>query len=317
MKKIIIVMILMISAFLFSGCTDSKDADIYISVYPIEFIVKSIVKEEKTVESIYPRGAEVHDYEPTAKQIVSINECDILFYIGLGLEPFITNGLNSTFKDLTTVELSKYLELVELDGGHFHGSENEENHEHENESGKVYDSHVWLDPIAMIKMTEVILEELIKIYPDYENEFTLNSQELIKELELINNEYVEAISSEEIVNRTIMVDHDAYAYWTFRYGISRIKLRSDNESNEVGVQEFLEKINKAKEANIKYIISTKNETKSALFDRYITELNASEISLHHLGTITTKELKEGENYLTIMRDNLEVLKTVLPKKENE
>ena len=129
MKKIMIVMILIISAFLFSGCTDSKDADIYISVYPIEFIVKSIVKEEKTVESIYPRGAEVHDYEPTAKQIVSINECDILFYIGLGLEPFITNGLNSTFKDLTTVELSKYLELVELDGGHHHGNENEENHD--------------------------------------------------------------------------------------------------------------------------------------------------------------------------------------------
>ena len=317
MKKTIMVMILIISAFLFSGCTDLKDADIYISVYPIEFIVKSIVKEEKSVESIYPRGAEVHDYEPTAKQIVSINECDVLFYIGLGLEPFITNGLNSTFKDLTTVELSQYLDLVELDGGHYHGSEDEEMHEHKNEGGKIYDSHVWLDPFAMIKMTEVILEELVKIYPDYEKEFTLNSKELIKELELLNDEYVEAISSEEIVNRTIMVDHDAYAYWTFRYGISRIKLRSDNESNEVGVQEFLEKINKAKEANIKYIISTKNETKSALFDRYLSELNASEMSLHHLGTITTKELKEGENYLTIMRDNLEVLKMVLPKEENE
>ena len=49
-----------------------------------------------------------------------------------------------------------------------------------------------------------------------------------------------------------MVDHDAYAYWTYRYGINRIKLRSDNESNEVGTQEFLEKVKQAKETNIKY-----------------------------------------------------------------
>lgn len=318
MKKLIVLILTLLSIFVFSGCEESKDADIYISVYPIEFIVKQIVKEELTVESIYPRGAEVHDYEPTAKQIVSISECDILFYIGLGLEPFISNGLNSTFKDLKTVELSKYLELVELDGGHTHVGQgtNDTSDEHNHEENEVYDSHVWLDPLAMVKMSQVILEELIKIYPNYEETFTENQKVLEKELIELNQEYSEVISQHNIFDRIIMVDHDAYAYWTYRYGISRIKLRSDNESNEVGIQEFLNKVNQAKEAGIKHIISTKNETKSALFENYLKELGATEKSLHHLGTITTQELKEGQNYLTIMRDNLEVLKEVLPREEN-
>lgn len=310
MKRVLTLMMILCSVFLLGGCNENKNVDIYISVYPLEYIVKQIVKEDLVVESIYPRGAEVHDYEPTAKQIVSMSEAKVIFYIGLGLEPFITNALDSTFKNNKTVELSSYLELVELDGSHSH----EEIGEHDEEMS-IYDQHVWLDLVAMARMSEVILEELVKIYPEKEEFFRENAKVLIKELNDLNEEYIAAIKSEDVSEAIIMVDHDAYAYWTFRYGISRIKLRSDNESNEVGTQEFLKKVNLAKEANIKYIISTKNETKSALFDQYLKEVGAKEESLHHLGTITTQELKEGNNYISIMKENLDVLKKVLPRKE--
>lgn len=316
MKKIILLVITIFSFVTFLGCKGSKKVDIYISVYPIEYIVKQIVKEDLVVESIYPRGAEVHDFEPTAKQIVSMSECQILFYIGLGLEPFITNGLDSTFKNLKTVELSNYLELVELDGGHSHNHDGEVKNEHKSNSD-VYDQHVWLDPIAMIKMSNVVLEELLKIYPEKEETFTENAKDLVKELEELDQAYNDVVRDESISSLTIMVDHDAYAYWTYRYGINRIKLRSDNESNEVGTQEFLEKVKQAKEANIKYIISTKNEATSSLFGQYLKEVGATEKSLHHLGTITIQELKEGNNYISIMKDNLEVLKEVLPRKGEE
>ena len=316
MKKVLILIIMMCSLALV-GCKKAKEVDIYVTVYPLEFIATQIVKvnpldpsqEEIVVDTVYPRGAEVHDYEPTPKQIVSMTESKAIFYIGLGLEPFITNALSSTFKNQTCVQMSDYVELVELDGTHSHtdhkgGSEDEHS---------IYDAHIWLDPIAMINMTNAMLDELIKIYPEREDLFRENANNLIKDLEDLNEEYIERLSSEDILNRTIMVDHDAYAYWTFRYGINRIKLLNDNESNEVGTQEFLDKVSEAKEAGIKYIISTKNETKSAMFNQYLKALDASELSLHHLGTITTQELKDGITYLIIMRENLEVLIQALPK----
>ena len=319
MKKILMIMIMGLSLVLL-GCEKAKSVDIYVTVYPLEFIATQIVKvdpteaglSEITVDTIYPRGAEVHDYEPTPKQIVSVTNSKVMFYIGLGLEPFITNALNSTFKDLKCVEMSNFVELVELDGTHSHNDTKGGESAH-----SIYDPHIWLDPIAMINMTNAMLEELVKIYPEREEIFRFNAINLVKELEELNEEYQESLSDENILNRTIMVDHDAYAYWTYRYGVNRIKLRNDNESNEVGTQEFLEKIKEAKEAGIKYIISTKNETKSALFDQYLKELGASELSLHHLGTITTQELKDGITYISIMKENLATLIEALPKKSSE
>lgn len=313
LSKVLLVILVMMTISLMA-CKKGKNVDIYVTVYPLEYIANQIVKvdptegqlEEIVVDTIYPRGAEVHDYEPTPKQIVSVSNSKIVFYIGLGLEPFITNGLNSTFKNINCVQMSDYCELVELDGGHSHGEDEDGEH-------SIYDAHIWLDPVAMISMTNKMLEELIKIYPERTEVFTKNANNLISELEKLHQDFITRLSSEDILNKTIMVDHDAYAYWTYRYGINRIKLRGDNESNEVGTQEFLEKIKMAKEADIKYIISTKNETKSSMFNQYLKELNASELSLHHLGTITTDELKEGISYLTIMEENLDTLIEALPK----
>lgn len=322
--KKILILVIALACLTLLGCKQNKSADIYVTVYPLEYIATQIVKvdpldpqmSEINVDTIYPRGAEVHDYEPTPKQIVSMTESKVIFYVGLGLEPFITNALTSTFKNVKCVELSNYVDLVELDGSHSHGAEDTKSGEKEDDHS-IYDAHVWLDPINMIKMTEAMLEELVLIYPDREELFRTNASELIKELEDLNDEFIEALSDENILNKTIMVDHDAYAYWTYRYGINRIKLLNDNESNEVGTKEFLEKVSQAKEAHIKYIISTKNETKSAMFDQYLKELDASELSLHHLGTITTQELKDGITYLIIMRENLETLIKALPKVNEE
>ncbi|MDD2492935.1 MAG: zinc ABC transporter substrate-binding protein [Bacilli bacterium] len=308
MKKTLFFFILIGLVFVIAGCKSSDEADIYTTVYPIEFVAKEIVKDKKTVKSVYPRGGEVHDYEPYPKQIIAIADCDILFYIGLGLEPFIENALTTTFRDLKTVKVTDGLQLVEMDGTHTHSKEEESDID-----THIYDTHVWLDPLSLVGITNTVLQELIVVYPEYSEEFSNNAEALILELEALHNEYVEALADEMITSKTIMVDHDAYAYWTFRYGINRIKLRSDNESNEVDPATLIAKINQAKELGIKYIIASKNETKSALFDQYLTNLNAEEEELHHLGTITTNELKVGKNYLSIMRDNLQVLIKVLPR----
>lgn len=308
MKKTLLLFILIGFIVVIAGCRTSDKADIYTTVYPIEFVAKEIVKDKKVVKSVYPRGGEVHDYEPYPKQIIAIADCDVLFYIGLGLEPFIENALATTFKDLKTVKVTDGLQLVQMDGTHTHGKEVESDHE-----GEIYDTHVWLDPLSLKEITITVLQELILVYPEYEEEFTVNAQALVVELEALHNEYVDALADEAITSKTIMVDHDAYAYWTFRYGINRIKLRSDNESNEVDPATLIAKINQAKELGIKYIIASKNETESALFDQYLSNLNAEQEELHHLGTITTNELKAGKNYLSIMRDNLQVLIKVLPR----
>ena len=212
MKKLLLFITLFLVLLVANGCGTSDKADIYTTVYPIEYVTKEIVKEYKTVKSVYPRGAEVHDYEPYPKQIIAIADCDILFYIGLGLEPFIENALTTTFKDLKTIKVTDGLQLVEMDGTHTHETTEVES----DDETIAYDTHVWLDPIAMIAVADTVLRELVKIYPEYEDEFTANTTALKEELMKLNEEFITALSDEKITSKTIMVDHEAYAYWSLR-----------------------------------------------------------------------------------------------------
>jgi len=308
-----------------SGCeNDDVIPDIYTSIYPIEYIVQNIVEDDLTVRAIYPSGKDVHDYELSPRDMVKISKSKMVFYIGLGLEGLIEQSINSTLKNVTTIRLSEGMDLVEINAEdvHDHGHTHEHEHEHEHEEGVFYDPHVWLDLSKMQEMTSKILTNILANF-DLTHEqavkFSENARELKEEFSKLDDEYFEFLNSEEIENKTILVDHDAYIYWEVRYGIDRIRIRNDNESTDAIPKDMIEKIQLAKAKNIKYICLTANENEypSAIAKQYKTQLNLGDDAfqyLHHLGTITAKEYAEGKDYLTLMRNNLDVLEKVLPRK---
>lgn len=316
MKRILALIIIMILGLFINGCTNSNEkVDIYTSIYPIEFLVKEIVKDQYGVKSIYPRGKDVHDYEPGPKDMIKMSNSKIIFYIGLNLEALIENSKDSTLANVPTVPLSANLTLVELN------SDSIDSHSSNSDEGNIiYDPHVWLDPDKMQTMADTILQSLIQylhLTEEQINFFTDNANTLKSQLQQLDADFFNVANSNLYANKTIMVDHDAYAYWEARYGIKRIRMRNDNESSDISPSEMEEKINLAKELGIKYICTTKNELESSIIDQYLRELNLTsdaKVQLHHLGTITSEEEKEGYNYFSLMRENLEVLKKVFPKK---
>lgn len=308
------VIVLLASIILISGCTNNESApDIYTSIYPIEFITKEIVCDRLVVKSIYPRGKDVHDYESTPKDVLKMANSKLIFYIGLGLEPIIENSKSSSLKSVPTVALSDNLELVELNGDHVH------DHGDNHDDDMFYDPHIWLDPEKMQRMAQSVLNNIIYHFNPSQEDidfFTNNTDILIDKLNKLDEEFFEVVNEPSILNKTIIVDHDAYAYWEIRYGIKRIRLRNDNESTDIILKEMQEKINLAKELKIKYICTTKNEMESSIINQYLSELNLTsdaKVQLHHLATITSEEEKAGNDYFSLMRDNLDILRKVFPK----
>ena len=144
-----------------------------------------------------------------------------------------------------------------------------------------------------------------------------NAEELKEKFDELDKKFIALVSAKDIANKTILVDHDAYAYWNDTYGIERIRLRTDNESNDVAPAEMQKKINQAKELGIRYICVTKNELESSIINQYMNALEIpqeNKLSLHTLATITAEEEKAGLDYFSIMEHNLEVLRRVFPKK---
>lgn len=311
MKKIMYMLITVVSFLMISGCNRTVKADIYATVYPVEFIVNEIAKEEFSVTNVYPRGSNVHDYELAIKTIANMTEAQAIFYVGLNLEPAICNGVNTTFKNVNTVALTNGMPGLITGSDHDHSHDD---HVEDENVVKYYDPHVWTDPLKMIHMANIVRDELIILKPEKEAFFRENTSALVIKLTLLDEEISSVINDASVLNKVIMVDHNAYNYWG-RYGLEILKTRQTNDTTDVSPAEFQATVAMAKEKNIKYVITTKNEAANEeLINKIVREIEGQKIDMHNLSTITISEYNSEENYFTIMESNIRVLQEVLPKK---
>ena len=308
MKKIYFIILSLLMATIITGC-GAEAADIYTSVYPVEFLVKEIVQDELVVASVFPKGQDIHDFEIPYRTSVNMTKSKAIFYIGLGLEPQIENSKNASLKNVRTVALANELEgLLDGDGtSHNHGNEDEHNDVH------YLDPHVWLNPQMMQDMALIVLNTVNEIMPAKKDFFTENYEKLIIKLKVLDDEIFEIVNSENLITKKLMVDHNAYSYLN-RYGIEILKIRLNNEVTEISIPEYNQIIKTAKDNQIKYIVVTKNvASPELLVDRIIRDINGEKIEIHNLETITLKEEKEGKDYISIMKDNIETLRKIFLK----
>ncbi|HEY8444936.1 MAG TPA: metal ABC transporter substrate-binding protein [Bacilli bacterium] len=310
MKKISILGLFIIILLSLGGCVShDQKADIYTSIYPLEFLATRIVGDNLVVKSAYPRGANVHDYEIPPRRIVNMSESKAIFYVGAGLEVFIQNAKDTSFKNLgdRLVELSKCVDLLEQgEGGH--------SHSHNNSHDVTVDPHVWLDPIRMVAMAEKMYETLVEVMPEKEEEFTENVQSLIDDLRNLDKKFREELADDLYGEKYILVDHDAYIYWEDRYDIKRIRTRPDNQTTDIDPKTLAANLALINQYKIKYIVVTENAAASSVVDTYQREANLEKRTLYSLATISDDDYEKGLDYIDLMEYNLRVLKEILPKK---
>ena len=110
MKKLFLIIL---SAFLLTGCSLKKDnlenATIYTTIYPVKYLTEFMYKDYGTIESIYPSGADVFNYELTDKQIKKYAKSDLFIYNGLSNEKTITKNLINKNRNLLIIDVSNGL----------------------------------------------------------------------------------------------------------------------------------------------------------------------------------------------------------------
>lgn len=313
MKKIVTLITLIILMMTLPGCINNDEkVDIYASIYPLYFLTDYIVEDKLVVKQVYPSGADVHDYDPgNGKELLKMSKAKIMFYIGAGLEGFISKS-QSIFNNsqIQLVELSDYIKLCKQtnDGYAYLTSEDRDT------IIGIADTHVWLDPLRMVTMANVILEEVIKIDQDNEQFYRDNHARLVDELKKLDTTYSISLSNDKY-EKIIIVDHDSYLYLEERYGIKRIRTRIDNESCDSAPSNINANIETAKQYNIKYIVTTANESVCKIINKYASTLDAKIVELNHLSTLYKKDEEENKDYFTIMYENLWVLLEILPEKQ--
>lgn len=321
MKKLLSLLLLLIAALAMTACggddkesgsnTDGTDnaLSIYTTVYPLQYFAERIGGEYVEVSSIYPPGANEHTFEPTQKDMMALADADLFFYIGLGLEGFVEKAQTTlTHENVKLISTADNVseEMLQISTGHVHAEEEE--HDHQEEGAHEHDSHVWLSPVISKDLAAVIKEELVKAMPEHESTFTENYDKLTAELDQLHGDF-ETMAA-ETSNKTFFVSHAAFGYLAGHYGFNQVPVAGLNSQSEPSQKELMKIVDLAKAEDIQYIFFEQNVS-SNLTEVIQKEVGAKTMTLHNLSVLTPEDIDNNETYFTLMKKNMEALKTAL------
>lgn len=303
MKKILLTSIALLGGLLLGACgqaEQSNDIQVMTTFYPIYEFTKEVVGDEGQVELLIPAGTEAHDYEPSAKDVAKISDADALVYNSQELETWIPDLSQSISSEKTTlIEAASTIDLIPAGEEHedeHEGAEAEHHHEH--------DPHVWVDPVMAIKEVETIRDSLSEKFPEKKATFEVNATAYIKELQALDAEYRAAFEGAK--NKTFVTQHDAFAYLAHQYGLTQQAIAGLSPDIEPTPSRLAELKDFVDEHQVKVIYFEANAS-SKVAETLANETGVTLEVLNPLESLTKDQLTAGENYISVMKENLQAL----------
>ena len=272
-----------------TGCVkDIKMEDIKIktTAYPIEYITTSLYSDHAyTISSIYPDDVDINSYELTNKQIKDFSKNDLFIYNGASKEPSYAIELLNTNKNIMIIDAAKGMEY----------SNNIE--------------ELWLDPFNFLMLAQNVKNGFAEYISDpYLNgEIQDKYDKLNIDVSELDVEYKTSI--ENAVNKTIVVSDDLFKFLE-KYGFNVISLEENDNLSAKTISDAKNLINKG---TIEYIFVKNGEEVNGTVNGIISETGVKIESLHTLSNLTEKERDENQDYLSIMKSNIEKLRKELYK----
>lgn len=270
---------------------------------PYDF-VRQISDGECEVEMLLTGGQDSHSYEPTAKDIIRINEADLFICTGGESDSWVEKIADSLDGDLKILRMIDYIEPIEV---HDHEEEHsEEEHEEHYEHGAEYDEHVWTSPLNAVKISEAISEALCEADGKNAEKYKAGFESYKAELSLLDKDMRAA--ADGLSKPLIFGDRFPFAYLARDYGIEYYAAFSGCSSEtEPSAAKMTELIDRAKETGAKAIYYIEFSTEKVA--KTIAEaVGAKTRLMHSCHTLSTEDLNNGETYISIMRRNIEAMK---------
>lgn len=312
MKKIIVLLLgaLMVLSVL-SGCDKKNDNDnklkVVTTTFPIYDWVKEILKDEDVdVSLLQDNGVDLHSYEPTVDDIAKINNADVFMYVGGESDEWVESVLESN-KNVRVVNLLEVLgDSVKLEE-ELEGVEHDHEHDHEDE--EEYDEHVWLSLRNAKKCVEAIKDVLCELDPTNMDRYKKNAEEYIEKLELLDQKYMEVVSNSKN-NTLIFGDRFPFRYlvddYNLNYYAAFVGCSTESEASFNTITFLAKKLDELGLTSILTIEGNNHKIAETIIKN--TENKNQEIL-----TLNSMQgsILEGDTYLSIMENNLEVLKKAL------
>jgi zinc transport system substrate-binding protein len=236
-------------ACLAAGAAWADAPNVVASIKPVHSLVAAIMQGVGQPKLIVEGAASPHIYSLKPSNAKVLENADVIFWVGHGLEAFLEKPLEALASKAKVVELDDAPGLEKLafreggafeahdhgdddhgagHDGHDHGThdhqphdhdakgETPEAHHHDHDEGE-FDMHLWLDPANARAMAAEIAKTLAAADPANAAAYAANATALNLKLEALDTELAATVAP--IKDKPFVVFHDAYQYFEHRYGV--------------------------------------------------------------------------------------------------
>ncbi len=328
------VLSLIMLAGAFSGCSASG-ADkggkkrIITTIFPEYDWVREILGDNPAgieLTMLLDSGTDLHSYQPTVDDLVSISTCDMFIYVGGESDGWVDDALkDKTNQDMIVINLleelgDKVVEEEEVEGmehehdhEHEHDEDAEHDHDHEEEEEAEYDEHVWLSLRNASALCDSIAAGIKAMDPDNASVYDANLAAYKDKLAALDEMYTQAVES-GTKDTLVFGDRFPFRYLVDDYGIDYYAAFSGcSAESEASFETVVFLAGKADELGVDYIL--KIESGDGRIAQSIIDNSSNTgrqiLTLDSIQQITSSDVEAGVTYYSIMEKNLETVRQAL------
>lgn len=303
------------------GCAAKKpsDKDAKLSIVCTNFSeydwTREIIGETDSANVTYllESGMDIHNYQPSAQDIMTISDCDMFIYVGGESESWVDDALSTkTNKNMKVVKLFEAVnDNIKLEE-HKEGMEEEEEHYHDHDEPE-YDEHVWLSVRNAELICNDICNKLCELDSANSDTYKANLAAYTDKLRELDGEYKEMAENAKI--KTLLFgDRFPFRYLVEDYGLDYYAAfkgcSAETEASFETIAKLAEKLDELQLDNV-FIIENSSDAIAKSIISSSDNKKAKIEKLNSLQSVTSDDIKKGATYISLMKNDLETLKKVL------
>ena len=252
-------------------------------------IAKNVAGDAAIVESITKPGAEIHDYQPTPKDIVRSQDADVILWNGLNLERWFERFL-SDVKNVPSVIVSEGVEPLSIYEGPYAGKPN---------------PHAWMSTENALIYIENIRKTFVELNPENADIYNANAKSYSLEIIAMRTDLEKLLIGIPENQRYLVTSEGAFSYLAKDLNMKEIFLWPMNADQQGTPQQIRKVIDIVRKKNIPVVFS-----ESTISDKPAKQV-ASETNAVYGGVLYVDSLSEPDGKVPTYLDLLKITTTTI------
>lgn len=293
-----------------SPTENAKRLSIVCTNFPEYDFVRQIVGDKADVTMLLKPGAESHTFEPTPKDIITIQNSDLFLYVGGDSDEWVNGILDSM--DQSKMHIFKLMDCVDLVQEELVAGMQPEAEEKDAQAEEKpeMDEHVWTSPANAIKIAKKLSETICTLDGADKEAFQKNTTAYLAALQKLDDEFRDVVDHAKR-KEIIVGDRFPLRYFCEEFGLryyAAFPGCSTNTEADASTVAFL--IDKVKQDQIPVVFHI--ELSNAQMCNSICEATGAKSELlNAVHNVSDSDFKAGITYIDLMEHNVEVLKEAL------